>query len=139
MIFRPFARFRTEEVVFSLIAVSSILIKEESNVPTIVGPLLLAFYYLVFSWYLFPVGEEKYIFFSILSSVLFAICLISIAINSGKLYDGFFFYYLQTILLVPFLIFLFFKKNWYMYKKNHLIRVAVIVLLNVYILIQTLI
>jgi len=102
-------RFRTEEVVFPLIAVSSVLIREESNVPTIVGPLLLAFYYLIFSWYLFPVGEEKYVFFSILSGILFAICLICIAINSGKLYDGFFFYYLQFLLLAPYLIFFFLR------------------------------
>ncbi len=130
-------KIKKEELVFGLIMISAVLIKNQSNVPAMASSLLLGFYYLVFSWYIFPVDKERHIVFSILSGLVYAVCLIGIAVYSGKLYDGLFFYYIQFLFLLPQVLYLLFQKTWVDYKKLHFMRILTIVFLNIYIFLST--
>lgn len=127
-------RFRSEENIFGLMTIGTILINYGSSVPAISVCCLLAFYYMFFSWLMFSTKEENHVWFSLISGVVYSVCLLSMAILIGKLYDGLLFLYLQIVLLIPLYGFLFTRKLWGLYKGNHYIRIVIILLLNLYIL-----
>lgn len=126
-----FKEFKKEELFFGFLAVATILMNESTGAPGMVCSLLLAFYYIVFSWYIFPVGEEKNFMFSNLTGIIYAICLVCIAIYSVKIYDGYFFFYLEGGLLFLLTLYLINKKEWQMYRKLHFVRIVAIFFMNI--------
>ena len=127
-----FKTVKSEEIFFASLAIATILMHESSGIPGMVCALLLAFYYVVFSWYIFPIGEERHLTFSIIAGIVYAICFVSIAIYSVKIYDKYFFFYLEGILLLSLILYLATRRDWKIYRKMHFFRVIVVVLLNVY-------
>jgi len=127
-------RFKSEELFFGLSAIGTIIVDYGSVVPALFVTGLLAFYYLFFGWYLFSIPKERHILFSIISGVVYSICLTSMAITIllGESYYGTLFL-VQIVLFVPLGWFLF-KKDWGVYKGNHYIRMMLIMFLNFYIL-----
>lgn len=69
-----FKKIKPEEAFFGFLAISTIIMQDSSGVPGMVCALLLAFYYVVFSWYIFPIREEKHMIFSILAGIVYGIC-----------------------------------------------------------------
>lgn len=128
-------RFRPEEVIFGSLVILTILVNYPSPVPGMAACCLLAFYYLFFSWSMFTTEHENHVLFSILSGIVYSVCLISITILIGELVSGFVFLYLQLVLLLFISSFLFMKKEWGLYKGNHFIRIGLILFLNFYILV----
>jgi hypothetical protein len=128
-----FKKVKTEELIFGSLTISTILMNESSGIPGMVCALLLAFYYVVFSWYIFPVEGEKQLMFSIITGIVYATCLVCIAIYSVKIYDRYFFFYLEGILLFLLILFLVTRKNWGItYRTLHFFRTITIILLNIY-------
>jgi len=127
-------RFRTEELFFGVSAISTVLINYNSVVPALAVLCLLAFYYLFFGWYLFSTLNGKYLLFSIAAGMIYSICLLimAVVIVGQDSYNGFF-YVIQLICLIGLGCYLF-KKDWGMYRSNHYIRIAIIVLLNLFVL-----
>ena len=128
------ARFRTEELFFGISAIGTIIIDYGSVVPALSVICLLAFYYLFFGWYMFATLNEKHVLFSIISGIIYSVCLLTMAliIVGRDSYNGFF--YLIQLILVTLLAAVLYRNNWGMYKGNHFIRMGLILLLNIYIL-----
>jgi len=126
-------RVKREEFFFGSLTVATILMNESSGIPGMVCALLLAFYYVVFSWYIFPVQEEKHRIFSIFAGIVYGACLVCIAIYSVKIYDRYLFFYFEGVSLLLLILYLATRKNWgIIYSRLHFFRVVIIVLLNIY-------
>lgn len=132
MDFLIFKKFKAEELIFLSIVFSTLFVKNESYVPILISSWLMAIYYLIFGWYMIPVGQERYLFFSIFSGIIYSVCFISIGICATKNWDGHLFYSLQLIVLTPMSLFLYFKSNWYTYKVLHYLRILFIILINTF-------
>lgn len=134
-----FKKIKPEEVFFGSLTIITILMNEASGIPGMVCALLLAFYYVIFSWYIFPIGEEKHLAFSIIVGIIYAICLTCVAIYSMKIYDGYFFFYIEGGILFLLMLYLGTRKDWGItYKNLHFLRTIIIILLNVYLYIARL-
>ncbi|MGY3052230.1 hypothetical protein ACVWYG_000420 [Pedobacter sp. UYEF25] len=127
-------RFSSEELIFGSIAISTILIDHGSPVPALATCCLLAFYYFFFSWMMFSTKLEKHLWFSLISGVVYSLCLICMAFIIGVSYKGMSFFVLQIFLLASLGCFLYFQKSWGIYKGNHYIRISIIFFLNLFIL-----
>ncbi len=126
-------RFRSEELFFGLSTVFTIIIDYGSPMPAIFVICLLAFYYLFFGWFMFTVPNEKHVLFSVISGIVYSVCLLSMAILiAGGFYESFF-YSLQAILISLFFLVLKGKKNWGVYKQNHFVRIGIVLFLNLFI------
>jgi hypothetical protein len=125
-------KFKTEELAFGSLFICTLIINTGNGIPGMIISLLLALYFLVFGWYLFPVGDKKNMTLSISSGIVYAICLTCIAIYSGNLYQGFFFLYVEGALLLPLSFYLIYRTEGETYKKLHLIRITIIIALSVY-------
>lgn len=126
-------KFRTEEKLFGMLAVYTILTRYQFAGYSIFTSLILSFYYIVFGWYLLNTKNEKHIWFSLFSGLVYAVCFVVLAIYSGKLLKDPIFYFISLIVLFPLTIFLFFKKDWGDYKKLHFARILAILFLNIFV------
>jgi hypothetical protein len=124
-------RFRPEEIFFGLTTIFTVIVEYSSVVPSLFMLCLLAFYYMFFGWFMFSTKNEKHALFSIISGVLYSICLLSIAVILLRSGYEVFFYVLQFIVLMSILLFLFNRKTWGIYKENHYIRIGLILFLNI--------
>ena len=129
-LFKTGKRFRTEELIFGLLAIGTVLLDYSSSVPAIFTCCLLAFYYCFFGWYLFKTQEENHVFFSIISGIIYAACLCGLSLAIVDPFGGLIFLYMQISLFAGLTAFLLFKNDWSGYKKNHFIRIAVLTVLN---------
>ncbi|ETZ24494.1 hypothetical protein N824_13320 [Pedobacter sp. V48] len=123
---------KPEEIVFGTLTIFTVSMNETSGIPGMICLLLLAFYYLIFSWYIFPISEEKHLIFSILAGLVYAVCLVCLAVYSVKIYDGYFLLYLEGLLLLCMIFYLIPRRGWKIYRNLHFFRAIVIALLNVY-------
>lgn len=122
--------FRTEELIFGLLAIGTVLLDYSSSVPAIFTCCLLAFYYCFFGWYLFKTQEENYVLFSIISGIIYAACLLGLSLVILAPFESLIFLYIQILQLVGLTCFLLFKTDWSRYKKNHFIRIGMLTALN---------
>lgn len=127
------SRFRTEEKLFGILAIYTILTRYQFAGYSIFTSLILCFYYIIFGWYLLNTKNERHIWFSLFSGLVYAICFGVLAVYSGRLLDDPIFYFLQLLVLSPLVIFLLFKKDWGEYRKLHFIRILVILFLSIFV------
>lgn len=129
--FKLLSKYRAEEKLFGILAIYTILTRYQFAGYSIFTSLILSFYYAVFGWYLLNTKNEKHIWFSLFSGLVYALCFICLAIYSGKLLRDPIFYFIQLIALLSLIIFLYFKNGGEDYKKLHYIRILVILFLNI--------
>ncbi|KIA88628.1 hypothetical protein OC25_26050 [Pedobacter kyungheensis] len=131
--------FKPEELIFGGIAISAVILETKSVVPALVSCYLLAFYYLLFCWYLFAVKNEKRIFRSISFGILYSIIWSIIGSCSVKMFgkEAWFFYSIEALLLLAIGLYLFLsrKKNSDVFTSSNYCRISVVVLVNIFILI----
>jgi len=126
-------RFSSEELFFGLTTIITIVIDYNSIVPAICTLLLLAFYYLFFGWLLFRNERKTNFLFSIISGIVYSICLVCMVIIIIKDFYSVFFYCIQFVILIIYFMYLRKAKKIELYKANHYIRIAIILFLNIFI------
>ncbi len=125
-------RFRSEELFFGGSMIATVISNYNSIIPDLFVMLLLAFYYLFFGWMILSTKAENHLIFSIISGIVYSICLVSMAIMEieGKPYI--FLVFLQALMLLALFVYLK-MKEWGVYKGNHYIRISIMIFLNLFI------
>lgn len=130
--------FKPEELVFAAIAVSSVVLETSSVVPALVSCCLLSFYYLVFGWYMLSVKAEKKLFRAVLFGVFYAVLWLSTAACAVKMFGEFggFLFAIEGVILFFMGLYLFLTrhKNSRIFSLTNYCRIAVVVILNVFII-----